>query len=72
MVIWEWTADGACGVGRVAAEARLRRLVPGARMELHEVQLALDADLEAVYKPTGRVLAGVREDDGSVTWTGGP
>jgi hypothetical protein len=69
MVIWEWNADGACGVGQVAAEQRLRRSVPGARMELHEVQLALGADLEAVYEPTGRTLAGVREDDGSVTWS---
>jgi len=48
---------------------RLRRQQPGARMELREVRLALGADLEALYEPTGRVLAGVHEDDGTVTWS---
>jgi hypothetical protein len=62
-------AAGVCGVGQVAAEMRLRRQQPGARMELREVRLAFGADLEAVYAPTGRVLAGVREEDGTVTWS---
>lgn len=69
MTFWEWDAGGSCGVGQVAAEMRLRRQQPGARMELREVRLALGADLEALYEPTGRVLAGVREDDGTVTWS---
>jgi len=69
VLIWDWDADGASGVGQVAAEARLLRQLPGARMEMREVRIALGTDLEPFYQPTGRTLSGVHEADGSVTWT---